>query len=49
MTRTVWAPEISAAMNVHYRVKAAIWEEKVTAPSREAQNRKKMYLVFAGT
>jgi len=47
MTRTVWAPEISAALNVHYRVKAAIWEDKVTA--REAQNRGKIYLVPAGT
>jgi hypothetical protein len=29
LTRTVWAPEIRAAVNVHHNVDAAVWEDRL--------------------
>jgi len=29
LARTVWAPEIRAAVNVHHNVDAAVWEDKL--------------------
>ena len=38
MTRTVWAPEIRAAVNVHHRVNAAVLEDSVTLLWRQTPN-----------
>ena len=40
MTRTVWAPEICAAVNVHHNVNTAVWEDMVTLLSRQTQTEK---------
>jgi hypothetical protein len=37
MTPTIWAPEISAAVNVHNHINAAEWKDGVTLDSLQPQ------------
>ena len=47
LARTVWAPEIRAAVNVHHNVDAAVWEDRL--PSIKADHKRgKAHLVFVG-